>query len=520
MLTFVPARRQGSNGSSTIKSSAGGNAELLNNSNPERYFGLENFGNTCYCNSVLQSLYFCKAFRECVQNYSYPSHASAILPLNSNSDHLQVLPQQSVSRKKSLKASKSSVSLNHIFKSTEPAMPPENAPPNTKPLKDEPAMSSFSPFRRPSTRSSSGPPLLETTETFAKDDDTLFMALQELFVKISSQRKKTGVVAPSQFVAKLKKENELFRSTMHQDAHEFLNYTLNAIAETLLLHKKQTAERARKSGEDLTPPMNEQDQGRDADFKKSLNLPRPASWVHNLFEGFLTNETKCLTCETVTNREEAFLDLSVDIEQHSSVTSCLRNFSTSETLCQKDKFFCDTCRSLQEAEKRMKIKKLPNILAVHLKRFKYQEKLQRYIKLSYRVVFPMELRLFNTSDDAEDSESLYVLSSVIVHIGGGPYHGHYVSVVKSGSSWVLFDDDSVETVEESELQRYYGDHNSPGTAYILFYEKVDLDYGRIINAMKGGGETGSVRSASSGVSDEPGKPGPTEAAAGEARTVK
>ena len=47
----------------------------------------------------------------------------------------------------------------------------------------------------------------------------------------------------------------------------------------------------------------------------------------------------------------------------------------------------------------MKIKKLPNVLALHLKRFKvqeFQDKLKKVIKLSYRVVFPFELRLFNT----------------------------------------------------------------------------------------------------------------------------
>ena len=44
----------------------------------------------------------------------------------------------------------------------------------------------------------------------------------------------------------------------------------------------------------------------------------------------------------------------------------------------------------------MRVKRLPTILALHLKRFKYMEQYNRHIKVSHRVVFPLELRLFNT----------------------------------------------------------------------------------------------------------------------------
>ncbi|KAG8957634.1 hypothetical protein FRC03_009941 [Tulasnella sp. 419] len=39
----------------------------------------------------------------------------------------------------------------------------------------------------------------------------------------------------------------------------------------------------------------------------------------------------------------------------------------------------------------------------------------------------------------------------------GPHHGHYVTLVKSHDTWVLFDDDCVEVIKESDIPKYFGD---------------------------------------------------------------
>lgn len=129
--------------------------------------------------------------------------------------------------------------------------------------------------------------------------------------------------------------------------------------------------------------------------------------------------------------------------------------------------------SLQEAQKRMKIKKPPHILVIHLKRFKYIEHLSRYKKLSYRVVFPLELKLINT---VEDTDPEYSLFAVVVHVGSGPNHGHYVSLVKSHNHWLFFDDENVEMIDESAVQTFFGSaqeySSNTDHGYILFYERV------------------------------------------------
>jgi ubiquitin carboxyl-terminal hydrolase 9/13 len=302
--------------------------------------------------------------------------------------------------------------------------------------------------------------------------ESLFTCLKDLFERIVGENGKSGVIAPMKLVEVLKRENgnsfkytdvELFQGNTHQDAHEFLNYLLNDVVESV-----DRYERGRAPSSNGTSP--------------SLSNSR---WVHELFEGILTSETKCLTCENFTTRDEVFLDLSIDIEQNSSVSACLRQFSASEMLCERNKFHCDICGGLQEAEKRyflcgrfnirMKIQKSPKILALHLKRFKYTEDMQRNLKLFHRVVYPPTLRLFNTTDDAADPDKMYELYAVVVHIGGGPYHGHYVTVVKNDDTgkWMLIDDEAVEAVDDGFVGRFYGDRPGMASAYVLFYQQVD-----------------------------------------------
>eukprot|EP00697_Spironema_sp_BW2_P009201 gnl/Spiro4/24029_TR11905_c0_g1_i1.p1 gnl/Spiro4/24029_TR11905_c0_g1~~gnl/Spiro4/24029_TR11905_c0_g1_i1.p1 ORF type:complete len:352 (+),score=39.55 gnl/Spiro4/24029_TR11905_c0_g1_i1:31-1056(+) len=314
----------------------------------EHYMGLDNFGNTCYCNSVLQALYYCLPFRE------------------------QMIRNA------------------HLY------APKAGEAPN------------------------------------------LLSCLAELFTTMAAQKARVGSVAPRAFIRQLKTENALFDNLMHQDAQEFLNYLLNRVKEKL------------------------------AEISPRANGSSPAqTWIHRMFQGTLTNETRCLTCETITNRDEPFLDLSIEINQDTSLAHCLRNFRATETLSHRDKFFCDHCCGLQEAQKCIRIRTLPPVLALHLKRFKYVEQLQQFKKLTYRVVFPLELKISNVADNA-DCE--YHLFAVVVHIGSGPNYGHYVSIVRSNNHWLYFDDDNVELMPESRFPSFFGSAHRSECGYILFYQ--------------------------------------------------
>ena len=82
--------------------------------------------------------------------------------------------------------------------------------------------------------------------------------------------------------------SDLFDNYMQQDAHEFLNYLLNTVADILQEEKKQEKQngRLKNNGTAITTET------------ETENKTEP-TWVHDIFQGTLTNETRCLNCETV-----------------------------------------------------------------------------------------------------------------------------------------------------------------------------------------------------------------------------
>lgn len=353
----------------------------------ERFYGLQNFGNTCYTNAVLQALYACKPFRT------------------------KILEYYEENKKR-------------------------------------------------------------------KESESLLMCLSALFSRISTSKRRSGIMGPAKLIRKIKRLNPQFEGHQHQDAQEFLNFMLNEVADNLRTDMKEEklrekyGDKPRRAKQLRTGKAKEPD---DEDKALTKELAGVTTWVQAIFEGTLTNQTKCLRCETVTSRDEKFLDLSLDIEPNSSITHCLRQFSAREMLNGKEKYFCDCCSCRQEASKCMQIKQLPEIAILHMKRFKYIEGLEAFKKLCYRVVFPIHLRLINTVPDVEDRA--YKLIAIVVHIGSGMLYGHYTCFVKNNDDWFLYDDDKIYMVTEDDIKTCFGSLNTKHKqdGYLLFYQMINED---------------------------------------------
>uniref|UniRef100_A0A914LGB6 Ubiquitin carboxyl-terminal hydrolase n=1 Tax=Meloidogyne incognita TaxID=6306 RepID=A0A914LGB6_MELIC len=150
---------------------------------------------------------------------------------------------------------------------------------------------------------------------------------------------------------------------------------------------------------------------------------------------------------------------------------CLRVLFSIDHLKGDDMYSCDKCKKLQDGIKHSSITRLPNVLIIHLKRFRhegnYNTKLRTKITFS---LYDLDMDQFVRSEETKDGEennlsNCYDLSGLISHRGQNIEYGHYVAYCRNSSDgdWYEFDDAQVTRVSPQEV--------ASQEPYVLFYER-------------------------------------------------
>lgn len=265
-------------------------------------------------------------------------------------------------------------------------------------------------------------------------------------------------LAPTTFLTELWRSRSTLAGYEQQDAHEFFIAAMDAVHECLPNPDTGTPNSTR----------GKQKGGRAC-----------ACIVHDIFGGELRSEVRCLRCSRQTTSVDPFTDISLDISTGEDAVvdlrDCLHAFCRIEKLANKE-YLCSGCRSYQSATKKFSFHRLPQCIAIHLKRFEHRrvtdhrhhadESHSTGQKIDRHVCFATEMPASAFTHDTPPLPSssknhlVYRLVGVIVHTGGME-GGHYIAYVTHRSWWFRMDDAMVSRVDGSEVL--------DSKAYMLFY---------------------------------------------------
>lgn len=171
-----------------------------------------------------------------------------------------------------------------------------------------------------------------------------------------------------------------------------------------------------------------------------------------------------------------------DEEQVLTLEDALYRYTQPELL---EKYTCNNCKSTVETTKQLTIKRLPNILSFHIKRFR-QTASSTSIKIDTYVQFPLTIDMapytsgnLKTSDsmDVENpKKDIYSLYALVNHFGNLE-NGHYTCYIRnSKNNWFKCEDHVIKKVFAKEVLE--------SKAYILYYVRNILEYNEWKNINK------------------------------------
>ncbi|XP_074481447.1 ubiquitin carboxyl-terminal hydrolase 44 [Sebastes fasciatus] len=418
--------------------------------------GLRNLGNTCYMNSILQVLSHLHVFRECFLRLDL----TQALELLASAVHGQLAGNASsqsplIQRRGFQTSSGSGAGLSGGASRTR-------------------SMELIQP-KEPSSKHIS-----------------LCHELHTLFQVMWSG--KWALVSPFAMLHSVWQLIPAFRGYAQQDAQEFLCELLDKVQHELENTGKHTT---------------------TAGVPQKRLIKQVLSVVNTIFHGQLLSQVTCLACDHRSNTVEPFWDLSLEFPEryHSNsresaaqaschLTEMLAKFTETEAL-EGNIYACEQCNSarrrssskpvlLTEAQKQLMVHKLPQVLRLHLKRFRWSGRNHRE-KIGVHVSFDQLLDMEpycclepspkgvpcsvpsspSSPGSPRPKHFLYDLSAVVMHHGKGFGSGHYTSYCYNteGGFWVHCNDSKLNVCSVDEVCR--------AQAYILFYtQRVTQDKDR------------------------------------------
>ena len=175
--------------------------------------------------------------------------------------------------------------------------------------------------------------------------------------------------------------------------------------------------------------------------------------------------------EKIENEEEKKNIFYEKNEAELNLLDLLENFGKKEKLTEENKWFCPKCKKEQLAEKKIEIFTIPEILILHLKRFKNN------LKLGNLVNFPIEnldMEKYIIYNEKKVNNNLYDLFAVANHYGG-LNGGHYISYCKNFLNNKLFEfnDSFISEIHQKKIVS--------SSAYLLFYKRKNSFFQNIEN---------------------------------------
>lgn len=290
--------------------------------------------------------------------------------------------------------------------------------------------------------------------------------------------------------------NPMFAGTDQHDAQEFLNFILDRFHEETktdaeiepydvdddiikysdFCQKYITMSENVESPEKKISILDALTKYKNKNIEKEIKLQYYTYWknlyknnhsvIMDLFAGVDFQETICSTCKNksfVFSYYNMIMPPIVRVRGECTLEKCLLEYTKEETLTGANKYRCDFCKDLKDAKKSIKLWYVPNRLIISMKRFSEggRSKDTTFVK------FPIkDFDISFASSPLIAKPKKYELYAVIHHRGSINF-GHYYSFTKSpiNGKWYKFDDDTVSTVPDADVESTI----VTDAAYVLFY---------------------------------------------------